>query len=263
MRAIVDSALSIGAAVGVLLSAGFVYWEVGKYAAPQVSESRFDERREMIAYTAGLFVGIPLVVPLLFLFGSFRTFAIGGIAVYLALLIAGSELAQWLLLRTVYFGRDGSGPFYALGFRAGIGGILVLGFVTAYFSAPSVALDGVPGLLAIAVAIIALEAACSLLALPRRADRPGRSTGPISAVPMEALGLFLLGFAASGGPTVSILGGAIIAGGAAWLYRSVSAPNLDRIAPPGKGASGPRSETPFGRTQGASAADPLPERTAR
>jgi hypothetical protein len=246
---VVNAALSIGATVGVLLSAGFVWLEVGRYAVPQVDVSRFDERKEMIAYTAGLFVGIPLAVPLLFLFQAIPPLAFGGIALYLTLLVAGSELAQWFVLRTVYFGRDGCGPFYALGLRCGIGGLLVLGFVTAYLSGPSWDLPGVPGLLAISAAIVALEAVSGVLALPGRADQPGRSTGPLSAVPLEAIGFFVLGFAASAGPIFSLVGGAIIAAGAAWLYRSVAPANLARIAPPGGGAPPePRARAPFGRT---------------
>ena len=57
--------LSLGALVGVGLSGGFVWWEVGRFAVPQVPVSLFDERRELIAYTAGLFVGVPLAVAFL------------------------------------------------------------------------------------------------------------------------------------------------------------------------------------------------------
>lgn len=244
----VNAALSIGAAVGVLLSAGFVYWQVGRYAAPQVEATRFDERKEMIAYTAGLFVGIPLVVPLLFLFAAIPPFAIGGIALYLVALVAGSELAQWWLLRSVYFGKDGSGAFYALGFRAGVAGLLILGLVTQFFAQSQVPPIGIAGILAISFAILTLEVLCAILALPQRADRPGRATGPFSAVPLEAIGFFFLGFALGSGPLVAIVGGILIAAMAGWLYRSTAFPNLDRIPPPG--AVAPRKEeisSPFGR----------------
>ncbi len=245
----VNEALSIGAAVGVLLSAGFVFWQVGRYAAPQVDESRFDERREMIAYTVGLFAGIPLVVPLLFLFASIPSFTILLLAASLAALVGGAELAQWLLLRSAYFGRDRSGPFYALGFRSGIGGILVLGLVTQFFSASAILLTGIPGLLAVSLALVALQAVCALLALPGRADRPGRRTGPFSAVPLEAVGFFLLGFAYSAGPVDAVAGGLLITGIAGWLYRSVAAPNLSIIPPPGRAVrTTPAEASPFGRT---------------
>ncbi|HEV2165682.1 MAG TPA: hypothetical protein VGS23_01690 [Thermoplasmata archaeon] len=244
----VNAALSIGASVGVLLSAGFVYWQVGRYAAPQVAESRFDERKEMIGYTAGLFAGIPLVVPLLFLFQSIPPFEIGGIALYLTLLVAGCELAQWLLLRSAYFGRDGSGPFYALGFRAGLAGILILALVTQYFSGASVSGAALAGILAISLALLALQAVCAILALPNRADRPGRTTGPFTAVPLEAIGFFFLGYAAGSGPTVAVVGGLLIAAMAGWLYRSIADPNLSVIPPPGGKVRDPEApSSSFGR----------------
>jgi hypothetical protein len=229
----VNAALSLGAAVGVLLSAGFVWWQVGRYAAPQVPESRFDERKEMIAYTAGLFVGIPLVVPLLGLFQSIPPFEIGGIALYLALLVAGCELAQWLLLRSVYFGKDGSGPFYALGFRAGVAGILILALVAEYFSRPTYSASAVAGVLAISLGILGLESVSAILALPNRADRPGRATGPFTAVPLEAIGFFFLGFASGSSPGVAVIGGLLIASMAGWLFRSIASPNLSIVPPPG------------------------------
>jgi len=245
----VNAALSIGAATGILLSAGFVYWQVGRYAAPQVPESRFDERKEMIAYTAGLFVGIPLVVPLLFLFQSIPPFAIGGIALYLTLLVAGAELAQWLLLRSIYFGKDGCGPFYALGFRAGMAGILILALVTQYFSGSVFSAPTIAGVLAVSLGILALETVCALLALPNRADRPGSSTGPFSAVPLEAIGFFLLGFSEGAGAEAAIIGGLLIVAISGWLYRSVATPNLSRITPPGKpAAAAEAASTAFGRT---------------
>jgi hypothetical protein len=57
---VVVASLSLGAVAGVLLSAGFIWVEVGRYATPQVPETLFDERREIFAYTAGLFIGVPL-----------------------------------------------------------------------------------------------------------------------------------------------------------------------------------------------------------
>ncbi len=246
----VDTALSIGPVVGILLSGGFVWWQVGRYAAPQVDETRFDERKEIFAYTAGLFVGIPLVIPLLFLFfQAIPPFAIGGIALYLALLVGGSELAQWLLLRSVYFGRDGCGPFYVLGFRAGIAGLFVLGLVAFYLSGSSVTALGVLGILAISLAIVGVEVLAGLLALPDRADRPGRKTGPLSAVPLEAIGFLALGFASSSGWETAVLGGFLIGAGTAWLYRSVGDPNLSKVRPPGRPARDVgATPSEFGRT---------------
>jgi hypothetical protein len=49
----VYSPLAVGGFIGVLISGAFVYWEVGRYAAPQVPRSRFNEPRALWAYTAG------------------------------------------------------------------------------------------------------------------------------------------------------------------------------------------------------------------
>ncbi len=244
----VNAALSIGAAVGVLLSAGFVYWQVGRYAAPQVPESRFDERKEMFGYTAGLFVGIPLVVPFLFLLAAIPPFDIGGIALYLALLVAGTALAQWVLLRSAYFGRDGAGPFYALGFRAGIAGILILAYVTQDLSGSKFTGEAIGGVLAISLGVLALETVASVLGLPNRVDRPGRKTGPFTAIPLEAIGFFILGLAAGSGALVAILGGLLITAMSGWLYRSIAPANLGAIAPPRREAAEERSKSAFGRT---------------
>lgn len=248
----VDAALSIGAAVGVLYSAGFVVWEVGRYAAPQVPESRFDERREMIGYTAGLFVGIPLVLPLLFLVAAFPDFFLLEIIAFLALLVAGGEIAQWLLLRSAYFGRDGAGPFYALGLRAGVGGILVLALVTQYLSGGGITALGVLAVLAIGLAVVALEVVASVLALPAPPGGGGaRRGGPLSAVPLEALGFFVVGYADAQGGAVALAGGLLIAAGAFVLYRSIAPPTFDRVSLNGVKLSAPvagdRAPSPFRR----------------
>ena len=246
----VDLALTLGAVVGVLLSAGFVYWEVGRYAAPQVPESRFDERKEMLSYTAGLFVGVPLAVCLLFLFSSIPPFAIGGIALYLALLVGGTELAQWLTLRSVYFGRDGAGPFYALGLRAGIGGILALALVAQYLSGPTLTALGLAVPIAVSLAIIALEGVGAVLSLPAKGPRPVRRGGPTSGIPIALVGFFFLGYAQTFDPPIAIAAALVVAVGAFWLYRSVAPEALERVArtAPGLEEGGEASSSAFRRT---------------
>ncbi|HTT25507.1 MAG TPA: hypothetical protein VMH90_00900 [Thermoplasmata archaeon] len=247
----VNAALSIGAATGVLLSAGFVYWEVGRYAAPQVPESRFDERKEILAYTAGLFAGIPFVIPLLFLFQSIPLLEIGGIALYLGALVGGTEIAQWLLLRSRYFGGDGAGPFYALGFRAGMGGILALALMTQYFALPTLEVPGLLAVLAACFGIVLLEGVGAILALPRRPVEPGRRGGPWSALPLEAVGFFMIGYTAGFGSWTGVAGGAVVAVGAAMLYRSLAPESLARVSLTGRepsDASADEAERPFGRT---------------
>lgn len=244
-------ALSVGAAAGILLSAGFVLWEVGRYAAPQVPRSRFDERKEMIAYTAGLFVGIPLVIPFLFLFQALPMLALGGVALYLAVLVGGTELAQYLLLRSAYFGRDGAGPFYALGLRCGIAGLLVIALVTEYFSGPSYSLPGALAAISVSLGIVSLEGVGAILSMPtsKAPGRPRRG-GPWSGIPMAAVGFVLIGFGYGSGALPGVLIGLLVAGGAFLLYRS-AAPGVLSSVPPPSGPDAAPSEgepTPFART---------------
>jgi hypothetical protein len=226
----VDVALSIGAGVGIVLSAGFVWWEIGQYAAPQVPESRFNESKAMIGYTAGLFVGIPLALALLLLFASLPTFSVPGIVLFLALLVGGTELAQWMLLRSVYFGSDGAGPFYALGFRAGIGGILILALLTQYFSGTTFTVLGIAAILAVSASVLSLEVVGGVLALPKNPQRPEARGGPMRAAPMEAVGFFLVGYALANGSVVGLVGGAIVAVGAFALYRSLAPTALEGVS---------------------------------
>ena len=96
--------LSIGAAVGVILSAGFVYVEVGRYATPQVPVTLFEERREIFGYTAGLFVGIPFAVVYILYVLAMDNGALPGALLFLAILVGGTELAQWAVLRSRVLG---------------------------------------------------------------------------------------------------------------------------------------------------------------
>jgi len=91
---VVVASLSIGAVVGVLLSAAFVWVEIGRYATPQVPETLFDERREIFAYTAGLFVGIPFAIIYILYQFSMGNGALPGALIFLALLVGGIEIAQ-------------------------------------------------------------------------------------------------------------------------------------------------------------------------
>jgi hypothetical protein len=126
--------LEVGGFVGVLLSAGFVYFEIGKFAAPQVPTSRFNESKAVAAYVVGLFVGVPLALVWIF----FEVSVAGGNAlsalIDVVLLVAAGEVAQTLLLRTHFFGSTSADPFYALAMRAGIGGLLTLGAISEYLT---------------------------------------------------------------------------------------------------------------------------------
>ncbi len=251
----VVASLTLGALVGVLLSAGFVYFEVGRYATPQVPVTLFDERRELFAYTAGLFVGVPLAVVFVLFVDAMDNGALPGGLLFLALLIVGTEVAQWALLRTRYWGRDGSGPFYALGYRVSIGGILSLALVAQYLGGPgAVTSVGVALVLLMSLAVILLEVSGALLSMRPSASDGRRSGGPLSGGVFEAVGFFLLGLGGLAG-TEGAFGGAAVALLGGYLVYTRLRPTLATIAPPG--GSGPPLPTggtsTFGRTDGGAA----------
>lgn len=253
----VDVSLSIGGLVGVLLSGGFVYVEVGRYATPQVPETLFEERREVFAYTAGLFVGVPLAIAFLLFLDSMANGAVPGGLIFLAILVGGTEVAQWALLRARYWRTGESGPFYALGYRAGIGGIFGLAVVAQYLSGPTITWDGVTLVVLEAVAILALEVAGALLSLPPSEVVGRKGGGPLPGAVFEVVGFFLLGVGALSG--IGTLGGEEVAYGAALMallgavlvYRRLR-PLLSAIPAPSAGAAPPPRTLPsaYGRTGG-------------
>jgi len=242
--------LTIGGVLGVLLSGGFVWYEVGRFATPQVPATLFDERREVFAYTAGLFVGIPLAISFVLFLTSMVNYALPGAILFLALLIGGTELGQWLLLRTGFWGRhDESGPFYALGFRVAIGGIIVLAFASQYFATSTPTALGVALVLLESFAILSLEAAGALLSLRGRPGSGRVGGGPISGVIFAGVGFFLLGLGAATGVAIDFGAAAVALIGGILVYQRLR-PLLSTIPPP---ATGPRearppAETPYSRT---------------
>ncbi len=245
----VVASLSLGALVGILLSGGFIYWEIGQYATPQVPETLFEERKVVFAYTAGLFVGVPLALPLLFYIVALSNTALPGAALFLALLVIGTELAQWGLLRTIYFGRSPPSPFYALGFRAGIGGVLVLALVTQYLSGPSITVLGIGVILLESLAIVLLEVAGTLLSLRAPAGSGRTGGGPISGGLIQVVGFFLVGFGALLGILYGTAAALIAIVGAYWVYSRLR--GILRTIPPPGGSGGPKAPLPstaYGRT---------------
>ena len=228
----VNTALSIGGLVGVALSGGFVYWQVGRFAAPQVPRTLFDERKEFMAYTVGLFAGIPLALALIFYVDALGFGALIAAGIDLALLVVGAELAQWILLRTVYFGTGESGAFYALGLRAGIGGILALTIVTQYLSGTSITLPGLLVMLAQAVALLIIQVASGLLSVrsPARVERTGGS--PLGRGLFATFGLVVLGLGILIGPTGALFGALIAAAGGVWVYQRLRDSVLGGLLPP-------------------------------
>ena len=226
--------LSIGALVGIALSGGFVYWEVGRYATPQVSVTRFDERRELFAYTAGLFVGVPFAIAYVLFGASMANGALLGALLVLAAFAVGGEVAQWGLVRTRYWGRGESRPFYVLGYRAAIGGIVALAITAQSLGAATVTLDGTLLALLDAVAVFALQVAAALLAL-RTAPAGGRTGGgPVSAAALVAGGVFLVGLGPLVGEPAAFAAGALALGGAVLAYRRLR-PLLAEVPPPNAG----------------------------
>lgn len=242
--------LSLGALVGVLLSGGFVWWEVGRYATPQVPVTLFDERRELFAYTAGLFVGVPLAIAFVLFFDSMGNGALVGALLFLGLLVVGTEVAQWALLRTRFWGPGESGPFYALGYRAAIGGLLALALVSQYFSISSITTSGIALVVLESVAVVALEAAGALLSMRARPGSGRTGGGPVSGAIFGAVGFFLVGLGPIAGD-MAAFGGALVAlFGAVLVYRRLR-PLLAAIPPPSAGPPAAPTGAPlsYGRTE--------------
>ena len=242
----VVTSLTIGAVVGIVLSGGFVYWEVGRYAAPQVPESRFDERREMFAYTAGLFVGVPLAIAYLLFVVELEIGSLIGALGLLAALVAGTEAAEVLLLRSRFWSGP-SRPFYALGFRAAIGGIVALAVVAAYFGGPSIGALGIAQTLAVAGAVVVLEVAGALLSLPPDPALNRAGGGPWVGAGIGAVGFFMLGLGGVAGEPTALAAAVVVLIGALLVYYR-QRPFLDAVRPPAPPAPTPAAPPAYGRT---------------
>jgi hypothetical protein len=232
--------VTLGAFVGVLLSGAFVFLEVGRYATPQVPQTLFDERRELFAYTAGLFLGTALAFLFFLLEASTLAGGFVGFVISLVALILVLELGQWFIGRSVYFGHDASLPFYVVGYRAGAGGLLGLLVVAEYLDGPTLTALGLGGVVVEAAALLLLLEAAGIQSTPTGpsdARRPG-SLG--RGVILEVVGFVLLALGPTGGNVGTLLAGVAVAGGSAGLYLSrrddvlgrVRAPK--RVPPPGE-----------------------------
>jgi len=228
---VVDASLSLGGVVGILLSAGFVWWEVGRYATPQVPATLFDERRELFAYTAGLFVGVPLSLAAVLFLDAMANAALPGAILFLAMLVAGTEVAQWAFLRTRFWGTGESRPFYALGYRAAIGGIIALALVAQYLGGPTFAPIGLLLVVLQSVAVLGLEVAGALLSMPARSHPSPGGGGPVSGAIVQVVGFFLIGVGALGGQEAGIAGALLAMLGAGFIYRRLR-PILSTIPAP-------------------------------
>ena len=242
--------------MGVLLSGAFLYLEVGRYATPQVPVTLFDERKELFAFTAGLFVGIPLAIAFILFQVSMGAGALVSALAFLGLLVGGDEVAQWALLRTKYWGREPARPFYALGYRAAIGGIISLAIVSQYLSNPTITADGVALVLVESVAVVALQVSGSFLSLPSLAPGERVGGGVVAGALFSAVGFFLLGLGYLGGEATGFVGALVALLGAVFVYRRLR-PTLARVPAPSAGPGPPAVEGPlsYGRTP---RSEPLP-----
>jgi hypothetical protein len=261
----VIASLTLGAVVGVILSAAFLYFEVGRFAEPQVPVTLFDERKELFAYTAGLFVGIPMAIAFTLFQVSMGAGALIGAIVFLALLVVGDEVAQWALLRTRFWGREPARPFYALGFRAAIGGIISLAIVSQYLSAPTITADGIALVVLESGAVVALQVAGGFLSLPAFAPGEKSGGGVVAGGLFSTVGFFLLGLGNLGGEATGFGGALVALLGATLVYRRLR-PALASVPAPAAGPKPPPSAAPlpYGRTKpaatdGSDPADPTEE----
>lgn len=240
--------LAIGGAVGVVLSGGFIWWEVGRYATPQVPVTRFDERRLLTAYTVGLFVGVPLALAYLLFIVALLNGALLGAIVLLIALAGGAELAQLLALRTTYW-KGAAAPFYALALRAGIGGILALAVLSTYLGGAAPSLGELGPALVRTVAVVALETTGALVTLAPRGAQRSAVGRPLSGFVFGVFGFFLIGLGSLAGTTGELLGAGIALVGSAFLYRRVRH-LLAEVPPPGAAVPPLPSEAAaaYGRT---------------
>jgi len=245
----VIASLTLGAVVGVLVSAAFLYFEVGRFATPQVPVTLFDERKELFAYTAGLFVGVPLAIAFILFEVAMGAGALLSALLCLGALVVGDEVAQWALLRTKFWGREPARPFYALGYRAAIGGIISLALVAQYLSAPVITIDGTALVLLESVAIVLLQVAGSFLSLPSTTPSERVGGSPVAGGLFSVVGFFLLGLGALGGEATAYVGAIVALLGAVLVYRRLR-PTLAHVPAPSAGPPPKLPGTPlaYGRT---------------
>ena len=238
------STIYIGGFVGVLLSGAFLYIEIGNFATPQVPRTLFDERREIFSYTLGLFAGIPLAFFLLLLETSMTGGYFLSVVFELVVFVGLTELAQWLLMRSAYFGGGDERPFYALGFRAGISAILILAVVEAATGIPGVSPEVLALAAAQSLALLFISIAGALVST-RTGPGGGRPRGgPLPGAAFGTLGIILVAFGWFFGPYVGIAAAGLAIAGSLVVYLRLRAAILLRMRPPpapreSMGASGP------------------------
>ncbi len=245
----VYSPLAVGGFIGVLISGAFVYWEVGRYAAPQVPRTRFNEPKALWAYTAGLFVGIPLAI-------LFRLYEIAidsnsllfsGL-IDIALLVAATEVAQYVLARSRYFGVQEATPFYALSFRSAVAGILIVALVAGGLETDF----SVPGLAVITAqsfALLAIEVTGSLQSIPRSPVARQAGGGPLPGALVGVAAFVVLALGYGVGAWGEVAAALLVVGGLIPSYRRLRRRTLDQVLDADGTSPEPRKgpERPFDR----------------
>jgi hypothetical protein len=247
---LVVASLTIAGVVGVVLSGAFLWWEVGRFAEPQVPETRFDERKLLAAYTVGLFAGVPLGVAFVLYVVASANGALVGAALFLGLLVIGTEVGQILVGRTRYWRTGPALPFYLVSFRSGVGGILALAAVAYYLAgtnAPTVL--GVAAALVTAVALVALEVAGGLLSTVDRRPETARVGGAVAGGLFGVVAFFLLALGPVAGPFGTVLAPLVVTGGSFVVYRGRR--RILEAVPPPSAVGRPPEDRPlaYGRTE--------------
>ena len=147
------------------------------------------------------------------------------------------------------WGSEAARPFYALGYRAAIGGIISLAVVAQYLANPTITVDGIVLVLLESAAVVALQVAGSFLSLPPMStgERVGGSV--LAGALFSAVGFFLLGVGYLGGEATGYVGAIVALLGAGLVYRRLRH-NLASVPAPSAGPKPPEPETPlsYGRT---------------
>jgi hypothetical protein len=232
--------LEVGGVLGIILSAGFVYFEVGKFAAPQVPTSLFNESKALAAFIVGLFIGVPLAVVWIF----FEVSLAGGNAlsalIDVVLLVLGGELAQMAVLRTQFFGFTAADPFYALSLRAGIGGLLILGTIAEYM-AGTVTPVGITVAVTQSVALLLIQVTAGLRALLPVPTASSVLRQRLASIFLQLVLFLLTALGEYYGALYGLVGAGLAIAGAAYLYwdarPTVLAPPRPRGPPKPKPAS--------------------------
>jgi hypothetical protein len=238
--------LEVGGFLGVIFSAGYVYFEIGKFATPQVPTSRFNESKALIAYVVGLFVGIPLALVWIF----FEVSVAGGNAISavidVVLLAVAGEIAQTAVLRTHFFGFTPADPFYALTMRAGVGGLLTLGTIAEYLGGTVTPL-GITLAVLQSVALVLIQVTAGLRGLLPVPTASSVIRQRLASLFLQVILFFLAALGEYYGTYYGLIGAGLAIAGAAYLYWDARPTVLRPTRPPIAPSATPAAASRFDR----------------